>query len=82
VAPHSEGCEFPQQIEKYRGIVEEASFDRLSRPSFFDAAVGMVIGRIAAKIEERLRGNGGGKTLMRICATVEKRARQRQEHVL
>jgi len=27
VAPHSEGCEFPE-IDRYRGIVEEAVFDR------------------------------------------------------
>jgi len=51
VVPYSEGCEFPSQIEKYRRIVEEALFDRLGRPSFFDEAVEMVMGRIAARIE-------------------------------
>jgi hypothetical protein len=50
VAPHSEGCEFPQ-IDRYRGIVEEALFDRLGLPSFFDEAVEMVMGRIAGRIE-------------------------------
>jgi hypothetical protein len=29
VVPHSEGSEFTSQIEKYRGIVEEAVFNRL-----------------------------------------------------
>jgi hypothetical protein len=50
VAPHSEGCEFPL-FDEYRGIVEEAMFDRLGRPSFFDEAVEVVMGRIAARIE-------------------------------
>jgi hypothetical protein len=39
VTPHSEGCRFPSQIEKYRGIVEAAVFDCLGWPSFFDEAV-------------------------------------------
>jgi hypothetical protein len=51
VAPHPEGCEFPAQFEKYRGIVEGAVFDRLGRPSFFDEAVKVVMGRIATRVE-------------------------------
>jgi len=39
VAPHSEGCEFSQEIVKYRGIVEEAVFDCFGRPSFFGEVV-------------------------------------------
>jgi hypothetical protein len=53
VAPYSEGGEFPQGIEKYRGIVEEAVFDCLGRPSFFDETVEAVMGRMAARIEEK-----------------------------
>jgi hypothetical protein len=30
VAPSSEGCEFPPQIDKYRGIVEDAVLGCLS----------------------------------------------------
>jgi len=51
-APHSEGREFPQ-IEKYRGIVEEVVFQWIGRPAFFDQAVEMVMGRIAARIDQR-----------------------------
>lgn len=32
VAPHFKGCEFLCEIDEYRGIVEEALFDRLGRP--------------------------------------------------
>ena len=39
VAPHSEGCEFSQEIVKYRGIVEEVMFDCFGRPSFFGEVV-------------------------------------------
>jgi hypothetical protein len=35
VAPHSVDSEFPPLIDEYRGIVEEAVFDCLGRPSFF-----------------------------------------------
>jgi hypothetical protein len=56
LAPHSEGCEFSSWIDKYRGIVEEALFDRVGRPTFFAAAaaaaVEMVMGRVAEKIED------------------------------
>jgi len=34
VALHSEHCEFPLEIDTYRGMVEDAVFDRLGRPSF------------------------------------------------
>jgi hypothetical protein len=40
-------------IDKYRGIVEEAVFDRLGRPSFFDEAPEMVMGRIKARVEQK-----------------------------
>jgi hypothetical protein len=52
VAPHSERHEFPPQFDEYRGIVEEALFDRLGRPTFFAATVEMVMGRVAEKIED------------------------------
>jgi hypothetical protein len=52
VAPHSEGCEFPLQTEKYRGAVEEVLFDRLGRPSFFDAAAEVVMEWMVARIQE------------------------------
>jgi hypothetical protein len=52
VAPHSEDSEFPR-IDSYRGIVEDAVFDRLGRRSFFDVAVEVVMGRIAARITEK-----------------------------
>jgi hypothetical protein len=55
VAPRSQICEFLQQIDQYRGIVEEALFDRLGLPSFFDEAVEVVMGRIGARIEEKDR---------------------------
>jgi hypothetical protein len=51
VAPHSEGCESLLHIDRYRGIVEEAVFDPLGQRLLFDAAVEVVIGRIAARIE-------------------------------
>ena len=50
VAPHSEGCESLLHIDRYRGIVEEAVFDPLGQRLFFDAAVEVVMGRIAARI--------------------------------
>lgn len=50
VAPHFERCEL-SQIEQCRGIVEKTVFEDLGRPVFFDAAVEMVMGRIAAKTE-------------------------------
>ena len=53
VAPHSEGCEFPPQVNAYRGIVEEALVDCLGRHVFFYEAVEMVMGRIAARIEKQ-----------------------------
>jgi len=53
VAPHSEGWEFPRQIEKYRGIVEEAVFDRLGRPTLFDELVEVVMGRMKARVEQK-----------------------------
>jgi hypothetical protein len=56
MAPHSEGCEFPPEIDKYRGIVEDAVFDRLGRLSFFDGAVEVVMGRIAARLEQQHLG--------------------------
>ena len=40
-------------IEKSRRIVEEAVFDRLGRPSFFDEAVEQILGQIAARIAEK-----------------------------
>jgi len=58
VAPHSEGCEFPLGIEKYRGMVEEALFDRLGRPSFFCEAVDLILGRIAAGVGQQGSANG------------------------
>ena len=51
MTPHSEGWEFSQQIEKYRGFVETAVFDRLGRPSFFDEAVEMVQMRVAETLK-------------------------------
>jgi len=42
VTPHLEGCEFSQEIVKYRGIVEEAVFDCFGRPSFFGEVVEVV----------------------------------------
>lgn len=51
VAPHSEGCEFSQEIVKYRGIVEEAVFDCFGRPSLFGEVVNLILGRIKARIE-------------------------------
>jgi len=51
VAAHSEGWGFSSPINKYRGIVEDAVFDRLGRPLFFDEAVDHILGRIAARIE-------------------------------
>jgi hypothetical protein len=52
VAPHSVDSEF-LLLDRYRGIVEEAVFDRLGRPSFLDEAVEMLMGRIAARIENK-----------------------------
>jgi hypothetical protein len=52
VAPHSDGREFPQ-LEQYRGMVEGAVFNCLGRPSFFDAAVDQLMGRIGARIKEK-----------------------------
>jgi hypothetical protein len=51
LAPDSIDSEFPQ-VEKYRGIVEEALFDRLGRPSFFDEAVEVVQRRVAVRMEQ------------------------------
>ena len=53
LAPHSEGCEFPSEIEQYRGIVEAAVFDRLGRPSFFDELAEVVMGRVSARIQDK-----------------------------
>jgi hypothetical protein len=53
VAPHSDGREFPLGIEKYRGIVEGELFDRLGRPLFFYEAVGMLLKRIAVRVEQQ-----------------------------
>jgi hypothetical protein len=43
VAPPSADAEFPPQIEKYRGTVEQALFDRLGQPSFFEEAVDQIL---------------------------------------
>jgi len=51
VAPHSLDSHLPSLAE-YRGIVEEAVFDRLGRPSFFDGAVDPILGRVAARVED------------------------------
>lgn len=53
MAPHCKICEFLQQIDQYRGIVEDLLFDRLGRPSFFFEAVEMVMGRIAVRMEQQ-----------------------------
>jgi hypothetical protein len=53
VVAHSEGCEFLERVDQYRGIVEEAVFDCLSCPSFLDELVDVVMGRIAARIAEK-----------------------------
>jgi hypothetical protein len=50
VAPHSVESEFLLLMDKYRGIVEKAGFDRLGRPSFFDAAVNLILGRVAQEL--------------------------------
>jgi hypothetical protein len=52
VAPHSESLGF-LQIDQCRGIVEEAVFKSIGRPIFFDEAVGVLMGRIKARIEKR-----------------------------
>jgi hypothetical protein len=49
VAPHSEGCEFLPEIDRYRGNVEEALFECLDRPSFFDEAVEMVLRDLSSR---------------------------------
>jgi hypothetical protein len=68
VAPHSEGCEFPLQIDKYRDVVEEAVFQCVGKPVFCDEAVEAVMKRIAAGIErERPTANGGSTS----CAFAE-----------
>jgi hypothetical protein len=46
VAPHSVDSEFLPAFDKCRGIVEDAVFDRLGRPSFFDEVVEVVMGRV------------------------------------
>jgi len=51
VAPHSEGCEFSQEIVKYRGIVEEAVFDCFGRPSFFGEVVEVVQRRVGETLK-------------------------------
>jgi hypothetical protein len=53
VAPHSDGYEFPLQMDKYRGIGEAAVFQCIGEPVFFDRAVEMVMERVAARIEEK-----------------------------
>ena len=51
VAPHSEGCEFSQEIVKYRGIVEEAVFDCFGRPSFFGEVVEVAQRRVGETLK-------------------------------
>ena len=53
MAPHSVDSEFLPEFDKYRGIVEDAVFDRVGRPSFFDEAVEMVMERLEARIEKQ-----------------------------
>jgi hypothetical protein len=59
-ALRSEGCELPE-IEQYRWIVEEAVFEHLGRPSFFDHAVERVMAKLKARIEKR--GSANSQTL-------------------
>lgn len=56
VAPYSEGCEL-SLIDDYRRMVEVAVFNRLGRPSFFDAAEGVVMRRIADCCPNGAEGN-------------------------
>jgi hypothetical protein len=51
--PYSVDFEFLALIDRYRGIIEEAVFDRLGRPSFFDGAVEVVMMRTKARVEQR-----------------------------
>jgi hypothetical protein len=70
VAPLSVDSEVLPPMDKYRGIVEDAVFDRLGRPSFFADAVEMVMGRIAARIEGGRATAGGtarGNSLKSCC---------------
>jgi hypothetical protein len=50
LAPHHEGWEFPPEIDKYHGIVAEVVFQCLGKPVFFDQAVEMAVGRVAARM--------------------------------
>jgi len=78
VAPHSEGCEFPPEIDKYRGIVEDAVFDRLGRPSFFDGAVEVVMERIAARMEQQHPGTATSEEAIRGAIHWEARKPRRE----
>jgi hypothetical protein len=53
VAPHSVDSEFRSAIDKYRGLVKDAVFDRLGRRSFFDEVVEVVMGRLKARVEKQ-----------------------------
>jgi hypothetical protein len=51
-APHPVESEF-LSLDRYRGIVAEAVFGRLGRPSYFDEAVDLILSRIAARVGQQ-----------------------------
>ena len=53
VAPHFVDCEFRPLMDRYRKTVEGEVVDRLGRPTFFESAVNLILGRIAARIERQ-----------------------------
>jgi hypothetical protein len=60
-------------IDEYRGIVEEAVFDRLGRPSFFEEAVRLVSCRAAERWAELNCANQNKDAWIRELALQEAR---------
>jgi hypothetical protein len=80
---HSVDSECLLAMDKYHGIVEEALLDRLSRPSFFDVAVEVVMGWIAVRIEKAKRTrNGRGMRHWGATGNCGAAQHQRPEHAL
>ena len=67
--------------DRHRGIVEDAAFDRLNQPSFFDEAVDQTLGRVAARIEgEQTKETANSKSIS--CATAPQESWIREEYAL
>jgi hypothetical protein len=79
MALDSEGHGFRPEIDTYRSIVEEAVFQCIGRPVFFDEAVEMVLGGVTAHLKRDLRTATSPEAIRGPIKTETKRLRDEIE---